>query len=461
MPMSLQLKLNLMITVFLLMLLSASSIFVVKNASEDVRAEVASTANLALHLLDAEIIHYTSDFGWLSNSSNSHQSIFRLQELGSIRHLKIEFYDVYGKLRESNHQFRNGKIAPPPAWFVQAMNLSASTLQEHRRTIVINGRHIGDLIITADPSYEIAEIWDDAVGYLTLLIASFLLINSFVFLAVRSTFKPVGKIIDGLDEMEKGNFSKRLPVINQIELRAISQKFNVMADALQKSTSNNRRLTQQIIRLQEIERKTLAQDIHDEIGQYLTAIHVDASAIVGSRNLSLAKESAQAISVLSMQMMDIVRELLQRLRPRAIDDLGLELALKELVAYWKLRQKRLLVSQSIPESLGQIDEDVSITIYRMVQECLTNISKHAHAKRIVVMVKDESKFVVISVEDDGVGFNTEVARQGYGLLGMKERVQGLGGVMEVVSVAGRGTKINAKIPKHIDKRIESENDGPD
>jgi two-component system sensor histidine kinase UhpB len=234
-----------------------------------------------------------------------------------------------------------------------------------------------------------------------------------------------------------------------------------MADALQKSTSNNRRLTQQIIRLQEIERKTLAQDIHDEIGQYLTAIHVDASAIVGSRNLSLAKESAQAISVLSMQMMDIVRELLQRLRPRAIDDLGLELALKELVAYWKLRQKRLLVSQSIPESLGQIDEDVSITIYRMVQECLTNISKHAHAKRIVVMVKDESKFVVISVEDDGVGFNTEVARQGYGLLGMKERVQGLGGVMEVVSVAGRGTKINAKIPKHIDKRIESENDGPD
>ena len=85
--MSLQLKLNLIITGLLLMLLGASAVLIVKNASEDVRAEVSSTANLALHLLDAEILHYSTDFGWINNSTKA--SVFRLNELGNIRHLKI------------------------------------------------------------------------------------------------------------------------------------------------------------------------------------------------------------------------------------------------------------------------------------------------------------------------------------------------------------------------------------
>jgi two-component system sensor histidine kinase UhpB len=92
--MSLQFKLNLIITTLLLMLLSASAFFIVKNAREDVRAEVASTANLALHLLDAEIVHYTSDYGWVNGQDDD--SIFRLQSLNNIRHLKIDFYDLGG-----------------------------------------------------------------------------------------------------------------------------------------------------------------------------------------------------------------------------------------------------------------------------------------------------------------------------------------------------------------------------
>ena len=447
--MSLHLKLNLIITSFLLMLLSASSVFVVKNASEDVRAEVASTANLALHLLDAEIIHYTSDFGWLNNAQSSTDSIFRLEDLGNVRHLKIEFIDAYGKLRDSNHQsLAVEKESAPPEWFEKAMNLSPSTMQDHRIKVVLNGRYLGQLVVTADPSYEIAEIWNDAVGYLTLLVIFFLLINLFVFFAVKNTFKPVGKIIDGLNEMEKGNFSMRLPVFNQIELRAISEKFNLMADTLQKSATNNHRLTHQIIRLQEVERKTLARDIHDEIGQYLTAIHLDASVVVSAAKLSLAKESGLAIRELSMQMMDIVREILQRLRPRAIDELGLELATKELIAHWKSRHKTIHISQIIPENLGVINEDTAITIYRLIQECLTNIAKHANAKRVIVKIVDESNFIVIDVEDDGVGFDMDNASDGYGLLGMKERVQGLGGVLDVNSSIGNGTRIFARIPKN-------------
>lgn len=111
--MSLQLKLNLMISCLLLLLLAASAIFVVKNASEDVRAEVTSTANLALHLLDAEISHYNSDLGWINSSETT--SVFRLQSLENVRHLKIDFFDNNGILRETNriHDHQLAVDAPP------------------------------------------------------------------------------------------------------------------------------------------------------------------------------------------------------------------------------------------------------------------------------------------------------------------------------------------------------------
>jgi len=175
---------------------------------------------------------------------------------------------------------------------------------------------------------------------------------------------------------------------------------------------------------------------------------LDASVVVSAAKLSLAKESGLAIRELSMQMMDIVREILQRLRPRAIDELGLELATKELIAHWKSRHKTIHISQIIPENLGVINEDTAITIYRLIQECLTNIAKHANAKRVIVKIVDESNFIVIDVEDDGVGFDMDNASDGYGLLGMKERVQGLGGVLDVNSSIGNGTRIFARIPKN-------------
>jgi two-component system sensor histidine kinase UhpB len=184
--MSLQLKLNLMITCLLLVLLSVSAIFVVKNASEDVRAEVASTANLALHLLDAEILHYSSDFGWIN--SDGYDSIFKLKSLDNIRHLKIDFYDINGKLRETNRVKRQALDGnAPPQWFVNAMSLSGLELQKQTRNIVLSGRYVGELVVTPDPSYEIAEVWDDTIGLLGLAAVFFVLINVLVYFAVKYT----------------------------------------------------------------------------------------------------------------------------------------------------------------------------------------------------------------------------------------------------------------------------------
>jgi len=436
--MSLQLKLNLMITCLLLVLLSASAIFVVKNASEDVRAEVASTANLALHLLDAEILHYSSDFGWINSDGND--SIFKLKSLDNIRHLKIDFYDINGRLRESNRvkrQVLDGNV--PPQWFVNAMSLTGTELQKQTRNIILSGRYVGELVVTPDPSYEIAEVWDDTIGLLVLAAVFFVLINVLVYIAVKYTFKPVDRILEALTQIEQGQFSSRLPDFKQVELHAIGQKFNAMADTLQSSTQNNHRLTQQIIRLQEDERKSLARDIHDEIGQYLTAIHVDASAILNGRKLSVAKESARAISSVTRQMMDMVHEILQRLRPRALDELGLSLALGELVHHWRQRCRNVNIIQNIASNIDPIDEAVSITAYRVVQECLTNIAKHANARRVTISVKQDKQFLYLHIEDDGVGFDPTVTAEGFGLAGMNERIQGLMGEMKIESSKRYGT----------------------
>ena len=452
--MSLQFKLNLIITTLLLMLLSASAFFIVKNAREDVRAEVASTANLALHLLDAEIVHYTSDYGLVNGQDDD--SIFRLQSLNNIRHLKIDFYDVGGRLRDSNRNKQEIHTNVPPKWFSNIMNLSVPAMEKQSRKIVLNGRFFGELVVTPDPSYEIAEVWNDTLDLLILAALFFVFINLLVYLAVKYTFKPVDRILEALTQIEQGQLSNRLPHFNQVELHAIGQKFNTMAEALQSSTQNNHRLTQQIIRLQEDERKNLARDIHDEIGQYLTAIHVDASAILNGKKLSVVKQSAQAISLVTRQMMDMVHEILQRLRPRALDELGLSLALGELVHQWKQRHRNVNVIHNIANNIGPMDEVVSITAYRVVQECLTNIAKHANARRVIINVKQDKQHISLAIEDDGVGCDFSQSPKGFGLAGMKERVQGLMGVMKIETskkmpqeksdIKNPGTRIMIKLP---------------
>ncbi|HPH06831.1 MAG TPA: sensor histidine kinase [Methylotenera sp.] len=450
--MSLQLKLNLLITSLLLLLLSVSAYFIIENAREDVKAEVSSTSNLVLHLLDAEIVHYTSDFGWINHEIDGEMSIFKLKSLGNIRHLKIEFYDARGRLRESNRDHTSGvEHDAPPAWFVKAMDMSSLGVEERRKNVVLNGRYLGDLVVTPDPSYEIAEVWDDTVGLLALVGIFFILMNVLAYWAVRYTFNPVNQIISALTQVELGHYGSRLPAFKQVELQEIGNKFNAMADTLQQSTQNNHRLTQQIISLQEDERKSLARDIHDEIGQYLTAIHVDASAILAAKKISTAKESASAISNITRQMMDMVHELLQRLRPRVLDELGLGLALSEHIHHWRQRNRSVSIIQNVSGHLGGLDEAVAITAYRVVQECLTNITKHANARRLTISVSTDETHLLIDIEDDGVGFDKTRMTNRYGLAGMRERVQGLMGSMEIESAPNAGTRIYIRLPKHVEK----------
>jgi two-component system sensor histidine kinase UhpB len=306
---------------------------------------------------------------------------------------------------------------------------------------------LGDLVITPDPTYEYAEIWKQMIDLLLLLALFFFAINLVIIWALGKALEPTLTILQTLNLLERGDMQARLPAFKLPELARIGDKFNHMIETLQQSIQRNHQLSQQLINLQETERKNLARDLHDEFGQSLTAIHADSSVVL---NLAKSKypelkESAMAISQLSKHLMDMIGGLLQRLRPGALDELGLEDALEELVGIWQARNDNCHCSLKVEGKLPNgMNEAQRITIYRLAQECLTNVARHANATSVSINLIMEDNHLNICVKDNGKGF--EVAELiGFGLLGMRERVEGLGGVI-TISSNNAGTEIIASLP---------------
>lgn len=446
--MSLKQLLNLLITALLLLVMALGLVLMLGNARDDIRAELDSTANLAMHLLDTEILYYASG----SAVNVWPDSPFRLQSLGHVRHLKIDFFDAQGKLRDSNRPDSHALDEVAPDWFVDAMSKFSAGNGSIRRQVYHMGHVLGELVVTPDPTYEIAEIWNDAIGLIELVAVFFILVNVVVYVAVSHALKPVDKLLEALTRLENGDLKARLPDFRLPELRRISIKFNHMAQTLQQSLGHIHELNRKIIRLQEDERRHLARELHDEVGQCLTAIHVDANAILHVKKAEDAQESAHAILSVARHMKEMVHDMLQRLRPTVLDELGLRAALLDLVDTWRDRNRSIHCDVLIGNELDQLADDaLPMFAYRFVQESLTNISRHAEASRVRLEVDSLDGALSLVVEDNGRGFDQSSIAAGFGLVGMRERVEGLGGLFQIESVTGHGTTIKALVPIYMEE----------
>lgn len=418
------------------------------NARKNALAEISSAEKLMLYLFDTANINRNH-----SNLKEVDQYAFKLDRLAHMRHLKIELVDNAGNVLDTNQAVKGYKFHnEAPAWVESILNSMSPTWQPSIRTIEFQGQTLGKLIITPDPTYEYAEIWKQITDLFFLLSAFFVCINLIISWVIAQALKPTEKILSALDEIEKGNLEARLPEFQLPELARIGQKFNRMIGTLQKSIFQNHKLTQQFITLQEEERKTLARDLHDEFGQCLTAINTDASVI-----LKHAKDkypelyaSAFAITDLSRHLMDIVSGLLQKLRPGVLNELGLAVALHDLVDTWQFRNENTLCTLIMNGLEAELGEAESLTLYRLVQECLTNISRHANASTVRIDVHREIKagkpVLQVNVHDNGKGFDPNIRANGLGLPGMRERVEGLNGELTIVSQPNQGTSVTAWIP---------------
>jgi two-component system, NarL family, sensor histidine kinase UhpB len=453
---NLKLRLNLITTGLLLLLMLAGIALSFNTARKDTLAEIASAEKSTLALFDSGLINALPSKPDTDNVNMVNLGAFKLQQLSHMRHLKIELLDVKNRLLDSNQLVDTNKLSnPAPAWFVRMLNSAMPQWQPTIRGVSYNSQLVAKLVITPDPSYEYAEIWKQMTELLVLLALFFICVNLTIAWAIAQAIKPTTSILAALDNIEKGDLDVRLPTFQLPELARIGEKFNRMIETLQKSIKQNHTLTQQLMTLQEAERKSLARDLHDEFGQCLTAIQTDASVILkqAKKKYPELQASASAISELSRHLMGLVSGLLQKLRPGVLDELGLALALRDLVDNTQLRFGNIAFKFYEALDKQTLTETQNLVIYRLVQECLTNITRHASASEVEVHVQMQTKMkaktkgdgVAIKVSDNGKGF-TQDNITGFGLLGMRERVEGLGGDFVIEASLNNGAVIQAWIP---------------
>jgi signal transduction histidine kinase len=195
--------------------------------------------------------------------------------------------------------------------------------------------------------------------------------------------------------------------------------------------------------------------LHDELGQYLNAIKTDAVSIQSSTQEGLESPQSQAVSSIiehTDHLHAVVRDLVRELRPIALDDLGLQAALEHYLEHCQQRMPQLRMSVALEGDLDTLGERLNLAIYRMAQEALTNVSRHAQAGHVSIRLSrsgpatEVADAVTIDISDDGNGADPGVTHGGLGLIGMRERVEMLGGQWRITTGPGQGFSLFARIP---------------
>ena len=210
----------------------------------------------------------------------------------------------------------------------------------------------------------------------------------------------------------------------------------------------NRFLIHKSLVVQEEERRYLAQELHDELGQCMTAIQADAENIVELSRDSSPKvgTSARAIVNVSTRMYDVVHSMMQRLRPSVLDNFGLVAAIEEELDGWKTRYPKVNCRFEKHGDLHDLGEQINISLYRIVQESLTNIAKHAAADRVALSLSHTDGMIRLNIEDNGRGMDVNILTRGLGLIGMRERAEALQGSFLITSTVGHGVTLEVVVP---------------
>jgi len=221
---------------------------------------------------------------------------------------------------------------------------------------------------------------------------------------------------------------------------------------LEQALAENKRLAQQYVDMRENERKALARDLHDELGQYLNAIKLDAVSIRESMTAPPGTHDLSRAMIANIdRVYDVVTGLIRQLRPVGFDDLGVAAALEHCVDDWRSRLPLTAIELSTTGDFETLDETRGLVLYRLVQEALTNIARHAHATRVEIRITaaraaDPKRCIEILIADNGAGTDLGAPRLGLGLVGMRERVSALGGSITLASERGAGFQVKATLP---------------
>jgi two-component system, NarL family, sensor histidine kinase UhpB len=444
--MSLRLQINLIIAVLLGLFASLVIGLQIDNTRRGVREEVMGANVVASQLL--------SRVNWVYGAGGLEGMIGFLNQVGRVRANEITLYDDQNRLlyRSPPPTYKVGREAPQ--WY---SSLVSSPLAPQEIALPK-----GRIVLQADPSRATLDGWDDLRPMLWTVLAGLLLANLLVYALIGRVLKPLRLLVDGLGHVAQGAYDTRLPALSGHEGQQISTAFNGMAQSVQDSAAarrqaqeatqalaENRELTQIIQERIEQERGAIARELHDEMGQQVTAIKSMGLAIArkAAGQDAMIEQSARLVMDCADQIYDGVHRLMAKLRPLALDRFGLRDALQDLLDDRRVHHPEVTLHLSTQGQLDGLDDTITTAIYRIVQEAVNNALRHAQASRVDVQLDASAAVLQLVVTDNGLGQLVQFQSPGhYGVLGMRERAQALGGSFDLEQIEPVGVRVRVSLP---------------
>ena len=380
--MSLKLRLVTYINSLLLIAVFIGLTAIILSAQKNVRQEILSTQSLAVFAIENGIEKNPEIYLF-----QEEEDTLGLGNLNELRHLKIQFFDSNNQLRDQTSSDLS-ILKVPPKWFIYFMEDFSTMLPEKKITINIRGKESGYILINPEPLYEYSEIWQQILNSFWVILLFFGLVNIMIFIFFYHTLKPINSIIEGFQKLEDENYKAKISKTNILELDIIGQNFNKMVKKLKESNLKIHKLSQDLINVQEQEKKEIARNLHDELGQSLTAIQAEAASIKKNKNKAARILALDSIINISKNMMLSTRELIKKLSLGILEEMGFAIAITDLVNDWSKRHPKTSLNYFYDKKLDRlIPSSFEGRIYRIIQEALTNITKHSNPKKVNISFK--------------------------------------------------------------------------
>ena len=451
---SLRARINVILALVLMLGLAVNVMRLALEAGPRVRAEDQSVIRLAREFIGALVVS-------LNETSDPQARLDRtIQDLNRLRHVSITKQgDIAGAGPSAPARAGyNDDASPAPAWFVALIHPEQTSVSI---PVSIQGKS-GSLVITSYPNDEISEIWDGIVTQLEVGSAIAVALFLITMMVVSRALAPLQSLSEAMKSIEAGRYGTRVKPDGSPELAAICAKLNHLAATLEEAVEERRRLAERAVSAQDAERKEIARELHDEFGPYLFALRAHASSLMRIADApqpsteGLRKHGSSILEQLNA-LQQFNRRVLERLRPVGLAELGLFEAIGALVRLWQQAHPDVVIRTSISPLPGETGETADLTIYRTVQEALTNVFRHAGATSVNVSVEPAELpselaragrgGALVRVRDNGSGLRPDY-KLGFGLTGMRERILALGGSLTIASGEG-GVTVEALVPSDV------------
>lgn len=435
--MSLRYQISVRIVLTSIIILMLGGMIAIWQARLSVKTELDSSLNHAAQLIQ---INFPTDSR--RGSVDVDAWLPRFVSLEQTQHLTIQLKQPTGEIVNFAATAKPANNTLPPQWFVSM--LSAQTTQLEQGFTNGDGNRVS-LIIQANPIDEISEAWQES----RVFFATLVIMTAITFLAVNvlfsKTIKAISVIVEALKAIEQGNYQQKLPDFATQEYDSIAKAINHTADVLDATHKENKALTLHTLQIQEEERQHLAKELHDELGQSLTAIKVMATTTKNDK--ANTGQIADTIIAICDHLITVVRSMMRNLHPLVLTELGLKASLEDLLNHWSQRHPELSLTLNCPDAVDKLEHKITIQVFRIVQECLTNIVRHAQAVEATVSLEMPSeKMLHLDITDNGQGCTLTETKKGFGLLAIRERIKSLDGELNIQTARQQGMKITANIP---------------